>query len=58
MSKEDAATQMTNEIVAVIDRYSSESDVTVYETIGALEVVKMELLEALANMPRNEGGQV
>lgn len=54
MNKEEAATQMKNEIVAVIDRYASESDVTVYECIGALEVVKIELLEALANTPRNE----
>lgn len=46
-----AATKMKNEIVAVIDRYSQESDVTVYETIGALEVVKDQMLEALANMP-------
>lgn len=42
------ATMVKDEIEAVIDRYSKESSVTAYEAIGALEVVKANLLDALA----------
>lgn len=39
--------QLRKEIHNVISRYGQESDVTVYQTIGVLEVVKLDLIEML-----------
>ena len=36
---------LKKEIEAMIYRYSQESDVTVYSVIGALEVVKQNLMD-------------
>ena len=44
--------QIRAEIHAVIDRYSKESDVTTYQVIGALEVVKMDLMEELGTFTK------
>lgn len=40
--------QLYREIHSLIKRYTSESDLTLYETIGALEAVKADYLEARA----------
>lgn len=45
---ESPSTQLRNELMAVIVRYGKESDVSVYAAVGALEVVKADLLEILA----------
>ena len=45
------------EIHAVIKRYGNESDLTVYELLGTLEVVKADLLEMLTNCGREERGE-
>lgn len=37
---DDTASKFKNEVMAVIYRYSQESELTVYELIGALEVCK------------------
>jgi hypothetical protein len=41
----DQNTMLKNEIEALICRYSQESDVTVYSVIGALEVIKQNLMD-------------
>lgn len=45
MTPEDQGTMFANELRAVIRRYMDESDVTVFQAVGALETVKMELFE-------------
>ncbi len=42
-----ASEQLRREFHAAIDRYSSESDLTVYQIIGVLEIVKLDMVEAL-----------
>lgn len=42
-----ASDQLRKEIHAVISRYSQESDVTTYQVIGVLEIVKLDLVEML-----------
>lgn len=39
-----AATMLRNELQAVIRRYSSESDVTICEALGVIEMVKNDLI--------------
>lgn len=46
----DAGNQMRVEIHKIISRYGEESDVSVYTTIGVLEVVKANLLDHLAEL--------
>lgn len=46
-SHTDAGSQFRMEIHAVIRRYSEESDLTVYQTLGALEVVKHDLINMM-----------
>ena len=43
--KPEANTMLKKEMEALIYRYSQESDVTVYSVIGALEVVKQNLMD-------------
>ena len=45
--KPNTNTQLKNELEAVILRYSKESDVTVYSVIGALEIVKQNLIDKM-----------
>lgn len=47
MNAEEHSDQMRKEIHAVIYRYGQESDVTVYQSIGVLEIVKIDLVEML-----------
>lgn len=42
-----ASDQLRREIHDVIRRYGQESDVTVYQAIGVLEIVKLDLVEIL-----------
>lgn len=42
-----ASDQLRRELHAVIRRYGQESDVTVYQAIGVLEIVKLDLVEML-----------
>lgn len=44
--------QLRHEIKNVIRRYGVESDVTVYQALGVLEIVKMDLIEYLQEEPR------
>ena len=44
-----AATQLLDEIRSTIIRYSSESDVTISEAIGVLELAKAELIDDALN---------
>ena len=41
-----AGTQLVNELLAVITRYTLESNLTVYQIIGAVEVAKHAVLTA------------
>ena len=43
----EASAQMRKEIKKVIRRYGEESDVTVYQALGVLEIVKSDLIEML-----------
>jgi hypothetical protein len=49
MSKESESRteQLRDEIVRMIDRYADESDMTLAETIGTLEIVKMDILKLM-----------
>jgi len=42
-----ASNQLRREIREVIRRYGLESDVTVYQAIGVLEIVKLDLVDML-----------
>jgi len=42
-----ASDQLRQEIREVIRRYGQESDVTVYQAIGVLEIVKFDLVDML-----------
>lgn len=54
MSDCNAATQLRNELMAVIRRYGKESDVSVYTALGALEIVKADLIEKLTEASEDE----
>lgn len=41
------SSQMRREIHSVVRRYGEESDVTVYQIIGVLEIVKLDLIQML-----------
>lgn len=43
----DADNQLRHEIVELIQRYGVETNMTVYQAIGLLEVVKRDLLKLL-----------
>lgn len=42
-----ASDQLRRELHQVISRYGQESDVTFYQTIGVLEIVKLDLVDML-----------
>lgn len=42
-----ASDQLRKEIHGLIRRYGQESDVTVYQALGVLEIVKLDLVEML-----------
>jgi len=44
-----ASDQLRDEIFNMCVRYGDESDISIYQTIGALEVVKANLLDFLDN---------
>lgn len=46
-------TKFKNEIMAVVYRYSQESELTVYELVGALEVAKAAVIELHQNCPND-----
>jgi hypothetical protein len=41
------ATQLKQEIVNVLRRYSQESDVTICQALGVLEIVKAEMIQEM-----------
>jgi hypothetical protein len=43
-----ASNQLYREIHSIVSRYADESDLTLFETIGALEAVKADYLAARA----------
>ena len=47
----DAGSQLRRELFNVIRRYGKESAVTVYQAIGALEIVKADLIDGLSDKP-------
>ena len=42
-----ASNQLRRELRAVIRRFGQESDVTVFQAIGVLEIVKLDLVDML-----------
>lgn len=42
-----APSQFRKEVLAIVRRYGQESDLTIYQALGALEVVKADLLDML-----------
>lgn len=44
---EDGQNQLREEMYNMIIRYGKESDITVYQAIGVLEVLKFDLIEML-----------
>lgn len=40
----DAGKMVSNEIRSIIKRYADESDITIYQVVGVLESIKMDLL--------------
>lgn len=52
--KQPATAQLRMEIWNLcVNRYGQESDITVWETIGVLEVVKADLMDALNQRDKN-----
>lgn len=50
-----ASEQFRDEVNAVIRRYGAESDLTICETLGVLELLKAELIERLRTSgPEND----
>lgn len=49
-----ASAQLRRELIALIRRYGYESDVTVYQAIGVLEVVKLDLIDLLVEANQQE----
>ena len=47
MKDPETATKFKNEVLAVVLRYGRESDLTVFELLGALDVVKDKLIRML-----------
>lgn len=58
MSEESQAVKASNqlrlEIDNVIDRYSDEADLTAYQVIGILEVIKADIIERCPLFPKRE----
>ena len=50
----DATDQMYREIALLIRRYGRESDVSTYEIIATLEIVKYDLIEQLGEMNKKK----
>ena len=51
-----ATNQLHDEIDKLIHRYSKESDVTTYQVIGMLEVIKHDLLHENSGPLPKDGG--
>lgn len=49
-----ASDQLRREIHAVIRRYGQESQVTAYQAIGVLEIVKFDIVDMLEQSRRNQ----
>jgi hypothetical protein len=49
-----ASNQFKDEVNGVVKRYAIESDLSVFLMIGALEVVKQQLLRQLEESGKNE----
>lgn len=47
----NAGSMLRKELRSVIQRYGQESDVTVYQLIGCLEVVKQDVLDMMDKQP-------
>lgn len=52
-----AASQLRHELMNAVLRYGRESDVTVYQAIGALEAVKADLIDMLDGKRHLEEGR-
>lgn len=50
---DDTASKFKNEVLAVVFRYSQESDLTVYELLGALEVCKGAVIKLHQDAPND-----
>ncbi len=46
----NASNQLQNELQSVLNRYAAESDLTIAETLGVLELIKARLLDEAFNM--------
>ena len=51
---ESGASMLANEIMATVRRYSDESDVTLYQALGAMELVKAKLISMLHDAQPDE----
>lgn len=45
--------QLRKEILAMVMRYGQESEITVYQTMGVLEMIKLDLIQTLERMDRD-----
>jgi len=43
----DSLDQLRRELLDLMRRYGQENDVTVYQAIGVIEIVKLDLMEKL-----------
>lgn len=46
-SSVEAGTQLKRELHAVIRRWADESDITIYQTLGALRIIEHDLIKML-----------
>lgn len=54
MTDPTTGSMLRKELLAVVKRYGQESDVTVYQLIGALEVVKQDVLDMFDNLNKDD----
>lgn len=53
-SETDGGTMLRHEIHAAIKRAGQESDITLYQALGALTVVQHDLIEMLDSQPDDD----
>lgn len=52
-----ASNQLRREILNIISRYGSESDVTIYQILGVLTIIQHDMIDALESKHEQKGPQ-
>lgn len=52
-----ASNQLRREILNIISRYGSESDVTIYQILGVLTIIQHDMIDALESKHKSESDE-